>query len=173
MQEAIPLTGKERRFSDDEFIVSKTDTRGIITYANDVFLRIADYRLEEVLGKPHNMIRHPGMPRCIFKFLWDRIKSGNEVFAYVNNRTKFGDHYWVFAHVTPSYDDAGQIIGFHSNRRSPTPASIAKVSPLYQQLRAMEDAAPTPQQGVAASSEALTQWVNANGGNYDALIHTL
>jgi PAS domain S-box-containing protein len=76
VRQTITLTGKERRFSADEFIVSKTDAKGIITYANDVFLRIADYTLEEVLGKPHNIIRHPHMPRCVFKLLWQRVKGG-------------------------------------------------------------------------------------------------
>lgn len=168
-----PLTGKERRFSPDEFIVSKTNAKGIITYANDVFLRIADYSLEEVLGKPHNMIRHPAMPRCVFKLLWQRIKAGNEIFAYVVNRSKFGDHYWVLAHVTPSFDAKGTIIGYHSNRRSPDPTIVAKIEPLYKQLRAIEDGAPTPQEGTELSMKALLAWVEHNGGNYDALIHAL
>lgn len=173
MQGLNGLTGVERHFSSDEFIVSKTDARGIITYANDVFLRVADYTLDEVIGKPHNLIRHPDMPRCVFKLLWDRIKAGNEIFAYVVNCTKHGDHYWVLAHVTPSYDAKGQIIGYHSNRRSPKPETVAKVAPLYRQLRAMEDAAPTPRDGTTLSSEALMKWVQENGGNYDALVHTL
>lgn len=170
---AFTLTGKERRFSPDEFIVSKTDAKGIITYANDVFLRIADYRLEEVLGKPHNLIRHPHMPRCVFRLLWQRIGDGNEIFAYVVNCTKYGDHYWVLAHVTPSFDAAGKIIGYHSNRRAPKPETVAKVEPIYKQLREMEDRAATPQAGVAASVQAMQAWVDANGGNYDAIIHSL
>jgi PAS domain S-box-containing protein len=173
MQGSPRLTGIERRFSPDEFIVSKTDARGILTYANDVFLRLAGYSLEEVIGKPHNMIRHPDMPRCVFKLLWDRIKSGNEIFAYVVNLAKNGDHYWVLAHVTPSFDATGQIIGYHSNRRSPKPETAAKVALLYRQLRATEDAAPTPHDGVLLSSEALMKWVQDNGGNYDALVHAL
>lgn len=173
MQEARPLTGVERRFAANEFIVSKTDARGIITYANDVFLRIAGYTLEEVLGKPHNLIRHPAMPRCVFKLLWDRIKDGHEIFAYVINRAKEGDHYWVLAHVTPSLDAKGKIIGYHSNRRAPKAETIAKVEPLYKQLRALEDAAPTPRDGVEQSNAVLMKWVADNGGNYDALIHTL
>jgi PAS domain S-box-containing protein len=173
MQESNGLTGVERRFSSDEFIVSKTDARGILTYANDVFLKIADYTLDEVIGKPHNLIRHPDMPRCVFKLLWDRIKAGNEIFAYVVNRTKYGDHYWVLAHVTPSYDAKGQIIGYHSNRRSPKPETVAKVAPLYRQLRTMEDAASTPREGTLLAGEVLMKWVQDNGGNYDALVHAL
>jgi PAS domain S-box-containing protein len=171
--EPSSLTGRERSFSPDEFIVSKTDTRGIITYANDVFLRIADYTALEVLGKPHNIIRHPHMPRCVFKVLWQRIKTGEEIFAYVINRTKFGDHYWVLAHVTPSVDASGAVIGYHSNRRVPKPGVIAIIEPFYQTLRAMELSASSSQAGLEASSQALQTWVSQNGGNYDALILSL
>ena len=87
------ITGKERFFADDELIVSKTDLKGRITYANNLFLEIADYSEKEVLGQPHSLIRHPDMPRSIFKLLWDTIQGGSEIFAYVINGTKFGDHY--------------------------------------------------------------------------------
>ncbi len=167
------LSGKERRFSPDEFIVSKTDAKGIITYANDVFLRIAGYTLDEVMGKPHNLIRHPGMPRCVFKFLWQRISAGHEIFAYVVNRAKDGDHYWVLAHVTPSYDKAGNIIGYHSNRRLPKPEVVQMIEPIYKQLRQIEDSAPNPREGTEQSMKALVDWVEQNGGNYDAIILSL
>lgn len=174
MQQNHPIvTGKERRFSFDEFIVSKTDAKGIITYANDVFLRIADYKIEEVMGKPHNLIRHPHMPKCVFKLLWQRIKNGQEIFAYVVNRTKFGDHYWVLAHVTPSFDKEGNIIGYHSNRRAPQPETVTKVEPLYKKLKEIENAAANPQLGIEASTKALQSWINDNGGNYDALVLSL
>ena len=89
----ITPTGVERSFSPDEIIVSKTDTKGIITYANKIFLDIAGYTEDEVLGKPHNMIRHPDMPRCIFELLWQTIQQKKEIFAYVVNMAKNGDHY--------------------------------------------------------------------------------
>ena len=88
------VTGHEVFFDDDEIIVSKTDLTGKITYANDMFLRIAGYKEVEVLGQPHSLIRHPDMPRSIFKLLWDTISAGGEIFAYVMNRCKNGDHYW-------------------------------------------------------------------------------
>ncbi len=172
-QDRRQITQREVTFAPDEFIVSKTDAKGIITYANDVFCRVAGYTQEEVLGKPHNYIRHPWMPRCVFKLLWERIKAGHEIFAYVVNRTKQGDHYWVFAHVTPSMDGNGKLLGYHSNRRLPEPEAVRKVSALYQTLRKLEDDASTPKEGVEASMQALTNWVNSNGGNYDALVHTL
>ena len=167
------LTGRERTFSPDTFIVSKTDKKGIITYANDVFLEIADYQLHEVIGKPHNMIRHPGMPRCIFKTLWDQIGQSREIFAYVVNRTKFGDHYWVLAHVTPSFDAHGNIVGYHSNRRAPKPETIKTIEPFYRKLRSIEDSAGNVRDGIELSSKELHNWIQDNGGNYDELILSL
>ena len=92
-------TGRERMFGEDEIIVSKTDLQGKITYANSVFLRVVGYAEEDVLGQPHSMIRHPGMPRAVFKLLWETIAGGREIFAYVKNMARDGDHYSVFAHV--------------------------------------------------------------------------
>ncbi len=105
----IQPTGIERTFKEDEIIVSKTDLKGIITYANRTFLDVALYREDEVLGMPHSIIRHPDMPRCVFKLLWDTIEEGNEIIAYVKNMAKNGDFYWVFAHVTPTFNgEAGR-----------------------------------------------------------------
>ena len=171
--DVFTITGREVTFSPNEFIVSKTDAKGIITYANDVFLRIAGYSLQEVIGKPHNMIRHPWMPRCVFKLLWERIRGGNEIFAYVVNRARNGDHYWVLAHVTPSYDDSGNIVGYHSNRRLPKPEVVKVVHGLYKQLCEIENNAENTKIGMELSYKALQQWVEQNGGNYDALILSL
>lgn len=169
----MSLTGRERYFGEDEIIVSKTDARGIITYANHVFLRIADYRLEEVLGKPHNLIRHPAMPRCIFKLLWTQIKQGKEIFAYVVNRTKFGDYYWVFAHVTPTLNEKGEMIGYHSNRRSPKRAALQVIEPLYMQLVAEEKRHATPKEGTDAAYEMLLGVLAEKGMGYDEFILSL
>lgn len=113
------LTGVERTFSPDEIIVSKTDLTGKITYGNRTFYRLAGLEESDCLGVQHNLIRHPEMPRAVFKLLWDTIAAGEEIFAYVVNRSANGDHYWVFAHVTPSRDNSGRIVGYHSNRRVP------------------------------------------------------
>ncbi|MDE3060162.1 MAG: PAS domain-containing protein [Pseudomonadota bacterium] len=167
------LTGVERTFGNDEIIVSKTNPKGIITYANELFLKIADYRQDEVLGKPHNVIRHPHMPKAVFKLLWDALKDGQEIFAYVVNRTKYGDHYWVLAHVTPSFDDAGSIIGLHSNRRSPRREAISVIEPLYRQLKAIEDKASTPREAVESSYNALTGILQEKGISYDQFVLSL
>ncbi|HPV77190.1 MAG TPA: PAS domain-containing protein, partial [Gemmatimonadaceae bacterium] len=88
-------SGRERSFGEDEIIVSKTDLQGKITYANDVFIRVSGYEEDELLGAPHSIIRHPDMPRAVFKLLWDTLATGREVFAYVNNMARNGDNYWV------------------------------------------------------------------------------
>ena len=120
----IQPTGIESHFGKDEIIVTKTDRKGLITYANDVFQRVSGYSEEELIGQQHNIIRHPDMPRCVFKLLWDTIEGGKEIFAYVVNLSKNGNHYWVLAHVTPTFDAGGRIIGYHSNRRKPRPEAV-------------------------------------------------
>jgi len=153
----LNLTGVERKFEEHEIIVSKTDLKGHLTYVNDVFLRLASYSESDCLGQPHNMIRNPEMPRCIFKLLWDTIGSGAELFAYVVNRSKNGDHYWVLAHVTPSFDANGQCVGYHSNRRVPKPGVIDNtVIPLYKDLLAEEMRHSNRKDGLAASSNTLS-----------------
>jgi PAS domain S-box-containing protein len=167
------ITGVERHFAEDEIIVSKTDTKGLITYANDVFLRVAGYTESEVMGKPHSIVRHPAMPKVVFKLLWDRIREGHEIFAYVVNRAKNGDHYWVFAHVTPSRDQAGKIIGFHSSRRSPKQAAVNVVIPLYQELCRIEARQATSKQAMEASMQVITSLLNEKKVSYDEFVLSL
>lgn len=164
------LTGHERTFEPGQIIVSKTDTRGRITYANDLFLEIADYTEAEVLGQPHSLIRHPDMPRCVFKLLWDTISTGKELFAYVVNRTKGGDHYWVLAHVTPNFDDDGQIIGYHSSRRAPERAAVEQIKPIYTKLLEEERRHANSKDGLAASTKMLTDMLDELGLRYDQFI---
>jgi len=167
------LTGNERFFDQDELIVSKTDTKGRITYANQVFLRVALYEESEVLGKAHNIIRHPEMPRCVFRFLWERIEAKHEVFAYVVNRCKNGDHYWVFAHVTPTLNAHGQIIGYHSSRRVPSQSALETIQPLYKELLAVEKQYRTPNEQWQASLPVFVKKLKSLGVSYDELIFKL
>lgn len=169
-----PLTGVERTFGDDEIIVSKTDLTGRITYANDVFLRVAGFTETEVLNQPHSMVRHPDMPRCVFKLLWDTLAAGNEIFAYVVNRAKNGDHYWVLAHVTPSRNSQGEIVGYHSNRRVPDRKVLDTViTPLYKQLLDIENSHANRKDGMNASFDALVKILEEKGVGYDELIFSL
>jgi PAS domain S-box-containing protein len=170
---AVRPTGVERRLGPDELIVSKTDRRGIITYANDAFLRISAYPEEDLLGQPHNVVRHPDMPRAVFKLLWDTISAGEEIFAYVVNLAGDGAHYWVLAHVTPSFDGAGQIVGYHSNRRAPDPAALDVIRPLYARLCDEERRHPGGQQATAASAAMLAGILAERGQTYDEFIWSI
>ncbi len=167
------VTGVERRFPTDEIIVSKTDRRGWITYANDVFISIAGYSEAELLGAPHSIIRHPHMPRCVFKLLWDTIDAGDEIFAYVVNRCKNGDHYWVYAHVTPNLGADGRIVGYHSNRRTPRRDAVATVTPLYRALCAEETRHADPKRGLAASEAMLNDLLRSKEVTYERFVLAL
>lgn len=167
------LTGREVTFGYDEIIVSKTDAQGRITYANDVFQRVSGYTEDELLGRAHNIVRHPGMPRCVFKFLWDRIADGHEVFAYVLNRCKSGDEYWVFAHVTPTYDRHGKISGYHSSRRVPSKEALAVVRPLYHELLRIEKLHSLPREQWEASMPALLSVLESKQMTYDELVFAI
>ena len=158
---------------DDDIIVSKTNLKGHLTYTNDVFLDIADFTAGEVLGKPHSIVRNEAMPRCIFKLLWETIQAGREIFAYVVNRTKGGDHYWVLAHVTPNFDETGAVTGYHSNRRKPRPEAIAKVSELYEVLLAEEARHKNHKEGLQASYALLQSLLRDKGVDYDRFVLAL
>ena len=164
------LTGYERTFPTDEIIVSKTDAKGRLVYVNDVFIQVGGYSEAELLGQPHAIVRHPHMPRCIFKMLWETIQSGQEMFAYVLNRAKNGDHYWVFAHVTPSIGADGSIIGYHSNRRSPKRSAVEAIRPLYAELLALEQGADQRPDGMTASLASLHRFLSQKDISYDRFV---
>jgi PAS domain S-box-containing protein len=169
----VPLTGVERTFAAHDVIVTKTDPRGTITYANDVFLELAELTEAEAIGAPHSIIRHPAMPRAVFQLLWDRVASGQEIFAYVVNMASNGDHYWVFAHVTPSYGKDGKITGYHSNRRMPNREAIGAVEPIYANLKSIEDGAADRALGLKNSTAALVSFLKQRDVSYDELIFSL
>jgi len=164
---------EERTFGTDEIIVSKTDLKGRITYANDIFLSVAEFRESEVLGEPHSIVRHPDMPRSVFRLLWDTIQIKNEIFAYVKNMTKGGAYYWVFAHVTPSIDGAGQVVGYHSNRRVPERSAVAKIEPIYNQLLAEEKRHSDPKVGMQAGYNMLVELLASQNVAYEEFVHSL
>ncbi|TQR60262.1 PAS domain-containing protein [Campylobacter troglodytis] len=125
-------TNIERKVGD--FLVSKTDTRGIISYCNDEFIAISGYSEAELLGKPHSIVRHPDMPKTIFKYLWDRLREGNEVNAFVKNMAKDGSFYWVFANVVPSYSGEGKLLAYTSVRRRPSEDGVYFAKQFYPEL---------------------------------------
>lgn len=166
-------TGVERSFGPDEVIVSKTDLQGRLTYANDVFCRMAAMAEGDLLGQPHNVIRHPEMPRAVFRLLWDEIRAGREIFAYVVNLAADGAHYWVLAHVTPSTDLTGQVVGYHSNRRRPAPAAVREVQALYRRLLDEERRHPSGPAAAEAGLALLDEHVRSLGTSYDELVWRL
>jgi PAS domain S-box-containing protein len=158
----------ERIFSKDIILVSKTDLQGKITYANREFIEVCGYSEKELMHKPHSLIRHPDVPRIVFKLLWDTIKTGKEINAYVKNRCKNGDYYWVFANVAPSVDANRKIVDYHSTRHCVSKEALAVIEPLYKQLLAIEKTS-----GMDGSLKALMDIVNEKGVTYEEFIFSI
>lgn len=168
----IVATDRERTMRENDFIVSKTDPRGIVTYCNPIFIEFSGYTEEELLGSQHNIIRHPDMPRAAFNLVWDTLKSGREIFAYVKNMSKDGSFYWVFAHITPDFGPKGDIVGYYSVRRCPRRSAIDKIVPVYQQMLAAEKAAGS-KDAIAAGTKVLTDLLQSSGMSYEQLVLSL
>ena len=165
----ITPTNQEKTFKDNVLLVTKTDLKGKITYANRAFMQIVDMNEDILVGAPHNIIRHPDMPSIIFKYLWTYLQSGQEIHAYVKNICADGSYYWVMANVTPSFDNTSttstKIIGYHSSRRLPTQGALAVIKPLYEKLLRAEKSG-----GIAASEKIMTELLNDKGVSYDEFI---
>ncbi len=156
-------------FPDDKFIISKTDKKGNVTYGNELFVSISGYGTQEIMGKPHSILRHSDMPKIIFKKLWEELQAGREIFAYVKNKTKDGNYYWVIAFVTPSYDHKGNLLEYFSVRRKPEKSVIKNIiEPLYKELLSLENKG-----GVSASSTYLNSLLQTKGMTYEQFIFSL
>jgi len=129
-----PVTQREVSFDPEAVLISKTDPRGVITYANEAFVRVSGYSLGELLGQPHNLLRHPDMPAEAFRELWQTIQDGRPWTGIIKNRCKNGDHYWVFADVTP-VREGGRIVGYMSTRSHPDPDARAEAEARYRRLK--------------------------------------
>ena len=165
----IVPTQFEKVMREDDFLVSKTDLKGRLTYGNQIFIEFSGYSEAELLGQQHNIVRHPDMPRGVFKFLWDTLQSKRECFAYVKNMSKDGSYYWVFANVTPSLDGQGQVEGYFSVRRKPKPQAVSAVSDLYRKMLEEERRAG-PRDACAASLALLTNVLTQHGVSYEQFI---
>ena len=119
MRNNQPVTQQEYLLADDDFLISRTDAKGRITYASPAFVRASGFSLDELMGASHNIVRHPDMPPAAFANLWETIKKGQSWNGFVKNRRKNGDHYWVYANVTPIFD-SGQLTGYTSVRVKPS-----------------------------------------------------
>ncbi len=139
MRVILPVTQKiNDSMRDDEWICSKTDLKGVITYANDVFCRVSGFSADELVGQPHNIVRHPDMPCIAFAWCWDTLSQGKEWRGQVKNRCKNGDTYWVDVTMTPQRDEEGKIIGYFAVRRKMTQDKINEMDALYKSLSAAE-----------------------------------
>jgi len=160
---------REIEIPDNKFLVSKTDLKGIIKYANTTFIEVSGYTEEELVGSNHNIVRHPDMPRAVFKLLWDTIQTGKEFWGYVKNMAKDGSYYWVFAHVTPSYDTQGKsIIGYHSDRRKPRKDAIEKISQVYAEMKKAEEKG-----GIEAGVKVLEEILKMEGKDYAEFVFSI
>lgn len=150
---------------ENDFIVSKTDIKGLITYGNETFIKMSGYKEKELLNAPHNILRHEDMPSIVFKLLWDRLKEQQSINAFVKNRCKNGDFYWVFANVTPSFDNKGNVIGYYSVRRKPRENAVKTIEAIYADLLKAEKKG-----GLNASMELLNNILKSQGVSYNELI---
>lgn len=157
---------------EDDFIVSKTSPKGIITYGNPIFIEFSGYTEAELIGSQHNIIRHPDMPRAAFNLAWDTISTGKEFFAYVKNMAKDGSFYWVFTHIAPDFGPGGNIIGYTSVRRCPKRSGLDKIEPLYRQMLQAEKAAGA-RDAIEAVTKVLLDLLQQTEMNYEQLIFSL
>ena len=152
--------------SSKRYIVSKTDAKGIIEYGNDYFVEISGYSESELIGKPHNIIRHPDMPKIIFKMMWDRINKGQNIMAVVKNLAKDGRYYWVITEFEPKIDSlTNEIISHTAFRKAASQKVIDKIIPLYKKLIEIEKNG-----GVQASEKYLRGLFEENKTTYDEFI---
>ncbi len=151
------------------YIVSKTDKKGIITYANDYFMEISGYTQGQLIGTAHSLIRHPDMPKVIFKLLWERIEEGEDIMAVVKNLAKDGRYYWVTTAFEIHYDIKNEEIdGYTAYRRSASKKMIKAIEPLYKKLLKIEQ-----ELGVDASQEYLNKFLEKKGMSYDLYMLSL
>lgn len=157
MRTNLPVTNNEIKITDSHRIVSRTDLKGKITYINRDFLEISGFSEEELIGQPHNIVRHPDMPEEAFADLWRDLKSGRPWIGMVKNRCKNGDYYWVEAHVSPVLEN-GQVAGYLSVRRQATPEAIEQASRAYQALREGKLGGRSVIHGKIASTALIASW---------------
>ena len=169
MKNAVTPTSLEKVMREDDFIVSKTDLKGRITYGNRIFIEFSGYTESALLGAQHNIIRHPALPRAVIKLLWDAIQARRECNAYVKNMARDGSYYWVFANVTPDLDRDGNISGYFSVRRKPSAAAVKTASDLYRAMLAAENQAGA-RDAIAASTKILSDLLAEKGMSYDELV---
>jgi PAS domain S-box-containing protein len=173
VERKILPTDREIVLHENDFIVSKTDKLGKITYCNSIFIKISGYSEAELLGKNHNILRHPDMPSSLYYLLWNTINSGEEFFGYIKNLCKDGSFYWVFANISPRYDpNTGEKIGYFSVRRKPDANKLNYIENIYCQMSAAERQGQTPE-SISAGIEVLNHNIDKSQRSYREFILTL
>ncbi len=165
-------TKLELVLADDKLLVSKTDPKGILTYANNAFIDISGYTESELLGRQHNIIRHPDMPRVIFRLLWETLKNNREFNGYIKNMAKDGSYYWVFANVAPSFSIDNELLGYNSVRRKPDPDKLNYIQNLYLELLEIEQQSSS-KDGMDEAQFKLDSVLNGREKGYDEFILTI
>lgn len=156
----------EIKLDPKRYIVSKTDPKGIIEYGNDYFVEISGYSEAELIGKPHNIIRHPDMPKVVFKMMWDRINRGKNIMAVVKNLAKDGSYYWVVTEFEPKYDPiTNEIISHTAFRKAAPKKAVESIIPVYAKLVEIEK-----QSGMEASEKYLRSFFEDKKITYDDFI---
>jgi PAS domain S-box-containing protein len=150
---------EEIRLDPKRYLVSETDAKGVIAYCNGYFREISGYDESELLGAPHNIIRHPDMPKIIFKLLWDHIQNGKNINAVIKNLAKDGRYYWVFTEFTIRRDsDTGAIIGYLASRKAVSKHVVEVIGNLYDMLVSLEK-----EGGMEASEKYLYVFLKEKG----------
>ncbi|UFS61745.1 PAS domain-containing protein [Sulfurimonas sp. HSL-3221] len=155
-------TDVEHEVTDVDMIVSKADAEGNITYTNPIFMKVSGYSQGDLLDQPHAILRHPDMPKAIFKYLWENIKAGKDVYAFVKNLCKDGGYYLVLAQVRMAKNPDGSFRNYVSTRRRMTQKAREVILPLYAKLLEIEKS-----EGVEASEKALMDFLAENGQSAD------
>jgi PAS domain S-box-containing protein len=159
----------EIQLSTKRYIVSKTDPKGIIEYGNDYFVEISGYTEAELIGKPHSIVRHPDMPKVVFKMMWDRINRAKNIMAVVKNMAKDGSYYWVITEFEPRVDPISNDIISHTAFRKAAPKKAVEVmEPIYQKLLEIEKDG-----GVEASEKYLRGFLEEKRTTYDEFVDEL
>ncbi|MCF6331603.1 MAG: PAS domain-containing protein [Sulfurimonas sp.] len=162
-------TDNEIKLVKEKYIASRTDAKGIIEYGNDYFSKICGYSMEELIGVPHNIIRHPDMPKVVFKIMWQTIEKGEDIRAIVKNLTKDGSFYWVVTEFEPKIDPVtNEIVSHTAFRRHVPQSAINTMSAIYKKLLEIEK-----EDGVQASEEYLLDFLNQRNTTYDEFVKNL
>ncbi len=163
-------TSHEVKLGEEELIISKTDISGRLTYTNRTFMEISGYYEQELLGVQHNIIRHPDMPRGVFRMLWSTLKAKSEFLGFVKNLCKDGSYYWVFASVTPDVDRGGNVVGYYSVRRQPPSTAIRTIESIYQKMLNVEQSAPSKKVAPDQSIDFLNDLLRSKGTDYERFV---